>query len=54
MSQYIPFVPHIVFVESLKDSVVEEALPKGEKQKGLKGVLHALRAEWEVRRGRGD
>ena len=31
---------------------VTEAVPKGEKQKGWRGVRHAMKTKWEVRNRR--
>ena len=50
-SKYIPFVPHVTLSDDLKDVEIEEAVPVGEKKRGLRGLWHALTAKWTVRKG---
>ena len=40
--------------DDLKGVEVEEAVPVGEKRRGLAGVWHALTAKWVVQRRRID
>ena len=51
-SRYIRFVPHVMLTDDLKDVEIEESISVGEKQKGWRGVVHALTSKWTIRKGR--
>ena len=53
-SRYIRFIPHVMLTDDLKDVEIEESIPLGKKQKGWRGVVHALTAKWTIRKGRDD
>ena len=53
-SRHIPWVPHVMLTDDLKDVEIEESVPEGEKQNGWAGVWHAITSKWMVRRGKDE
>jgi hypothetical protein len=53
-SKYIPWIPHVMLTNDLKDAEISESVPAGEKKRGLAGVWHALTSKWTVRKGRDE
>jgi len=53
-SHYIPGVHHALVTDDIGETIVEESVPEGKKQHGLRGVWHALTARWVVRKGRDE
>jgi hypothetical protein len=53
-SRYIKGIHHAMIADDIGETIVEESVPVGEKQRGWRGVRHALTARWQVRRGRDE
>jgi len=53
-SHHIRGIHHALVADDLKDVEIEESVPEGPKQRGWRGVWHALTARWTVRKGRDE